>query len=130
MKDYFMESRNDLRVTATFNNVIDAIDYISDNDVDVISCRYDINSKIPNSFLDNFNPEKYDFKGKYDKENDIIYLDSVEDFPNIMTLGHPTMIWTKIFRKSLILHSVLGVRYRQRRYRMKRESGESPELYP
>ena len=78
---------------------------INDNDVDVVSCRYDINSKIPNSFLDNFNPEKYDFKGKYDKENDIIYLDSVEDFPNIMTLGHPTMIWTKIFRKSLILEN-------------------------
>ena len=36
MKDYFMESRNDLRVTATFNNVIDAIDYISDHDVDVV----------------------------------------------------------------------------------------------
>ena len=76
---------------------------INDNGVDVVSCRYDINSEIPKSFLDNFNPEKYDFKGKYDKENDIIYLDSVEDFPNIMTLGHPTMIWTKIFRKSFIL---------------------------
>ena len=36
MKDFFLESRNDLRVTATFNNVIDAIDYISDNDVDVV----------------------------------------------------------------------------------------------
>lgn len=78
---------------------------INDNDVDVVSCRYDINGKIPNSFLDNFNPEKYDFKGKYDNENDIIYLDSVKDFPNIMTLGHPTMIWTKIFRKSLILEN-------------------------
>ena len=76
---------------------------INDNDVDVVSCRYDINGKIPNSFLDNFNPEKYDFKGKYDNEKDIIYLDSVKDFPNIMTLGHPTMIWTKIFRKSFIL---------------------------
>lgn len=78
---------------------------INDNDVDVVSCRYDINGKIPNSFLDNFNPEKYDFKGKYDNEKDIIYLDSVEDFPNIMTLGHPTMIWTKIFRKSFILEN-------------------------
>ena len=45
---------------------------INDNGVDVVSCRYDINSEIPKSFLDNFNPEKYDFKGKYDKENDII----------------------------------------------------------
>ena len=78
---------------------------INDNDVDVVSCRYDINNKVPNSFLDNFNPENHDFKGRYDKENDIIYLDSIEDFPNIMTLGHPTMIWTKIFRKSLILEN-------------------------
>ena len=78
---------------------------INDNDVDVVSCRYDINNKRPNSFLDDFNPEKYDFKGRYDKEKDIFYLDSVEDFPNIMTLGHPTMIWTKIFRKSLILEN-------------------------
>ena len=78
---------------------------IEENDADVVSCRYDINTKMPNSFLDNFNPKKYDFKGKYDEENDIIYLDSVDDFPNIMTLGHPTMIWTKIFRKSLILEN-------------------------
>ena len=78
---------------------------INDNDVDVVSCRYDINNKIPNSFLDNFNPKNYDFKGRYDKEKEIIYLDSVEDFSNIMTLGHPTMIWTKIFRKSLILEN-------------------------
>lgn len=78
---------------------------IHDNNVDVVSCRYDINTKRPNSFLDNFNPKKYEFKGKYDKEKDIIYLNSVEDFPNIMTLGHPTMIWTKIFRKSFILEN-------------------------
>lgn len=36
VKDYFLESRSDIRVSATFNNVIDAIDYISDNYVDVI----------------------------------------------------------------------------------------------
>lgn len=36
MKDYFLESRNDLRVVASFGNVIDAIDYISDNEVDII----------------------------------------------------------------------------------------------
>jgi two-component system response regulator (stage 0 sporulation protein A) len=36
MKDFFMESRNDLRVAATFNNVIDAIDYISDNNIDIV----------------------------------------------------------------------------------------------
>lgn len=81
-------------------------DTINENGVDVVSCRYDMNKKVPNSFLDKFNPNNYDeFKGKYDNENDIIYLDSVQDFPNIMTLGHPTMIWTKIFRKSLILEN-------------------------
>ena len=78
---------------------------IDKNNVDVVSCRYDINNNRPNSFLDDFNPEKYDFKGRYDEEKDIIYLDSVEDFPDIMTLGHPTMIWTKIFRKSFILEN-------------------------
>ena len=31
LKEYFLESRSDIRVSATFNNVIDAIDYISDN---------------------------------------------------------------------------------------------------
>ena len=36
MKDYFLESRQDLRVVASFGSVIDAIDYISDNSVDVI----------------------------------------------------------------------------------------------
>ena len=35
-KDYFLESHASLRVVATFNNVIQAIDYISDNDVDII----------------------------------------------------------------------------------------------
>lgn len=80
-------------------------DAIKDNDADVVSCRYDINKEIPNSFLDNFNPKDYDFKGKYDEKKDIIYLDSIEYFPNIMTLGHPTMIWTKIFRKSFVLEN-------------------------
>ena len=36
IKDYFLESRADIRVVSTFNNVIDAIDYVSDNDVDII----------------------------------------------------------------------------------------------
>lgn len=36
LKDYFMESRADLRVVATFGNVVDAIDYISDNAVDIV----------------------------------------------------------------------------------------------
>ena len=78
---------------------------IISNNVDIVSCRYEINNKKPNSFLDNFNPDKYDFKGRYDEENHMIQLDTIEDFPNIMTLGHPTMIWSKIFRKSLILEN-------------------------
>ena len=36
VKDYFMESRTSLRVVATFNNIVDAIDYISDNSVDIV----------------------------------------------------------------------------------------------
>jgi len=36
MKDYFLESRKDLRVVATFGNVIDAVDYISDNEIDIV----------------------------------------------------------------------------------------------
>lgn len=36
LKDYFMESRADLRVVATFGTLVDAIDYISDNPVDIV----------------------------------------------------------------------------------------------
>lgn len=38
VKDYFMESREDLRVVATFNNLVDAVEYISDNQVDIVIC--------------------------------------------------------------------------------------------
>jgi len=36
LKDYFLESRQDLRVVNTFSNIVDAIDYISDNPVDIV----------------------------------------------------------------------------------------------
>lgn len=36
LKDYFLESRNDLRVVSSFNNIVDAVDYISDNNVDIV----------------------------------------------------------------------------------------------
>lgn len=36
VKDYFLESREDLRVVNTFNNIIDAVEYISDNHVDIV----------------------------------------------------------------------------------------------
>ena len=36
IKDYFLESRNDLRVVGTFNNIVDAIDFISDKEVDIV----------------------------------------------------------------------------------------------
>jgi len=38
LKDYFLESKEDLRVVSTFNNIIDAIEYISDNVVDIVIC--------------------------------------------------------------------------------------------
>ena len=36
VKDYFLESRDNLRVVATYNNIIDAVEYISDNTVDIV----------------------------------------------------------------------------------------------
>jgi len=38
IKDYFLESKNDLRVVASFSSCDDAIKYISDNKVDIIIC--------------------------------------------------------------------------------------------
>lgn len=38
LKDYFLESKEDLRVVSTFNNIIDAVEYISDNVVDIVIC--------------------------------------------------------------------------------------------
>jgi two-component system response regulator (stage 0 sporulation protein A) len=38
VRDYFLESKEELRVVASFNNIVDAIDYISDNPVDVVIC--------------------------------------------------------------------------------------------
>lgn len=77
---------------------------IHTNNSDVVSCRYNINNDMPYSFLDDFDPLKFkDFKGKYD--GNTIFLENLDEFPSIMTLGHPTMIWTKIFRKSFILEN-------------------------
>ena len=36
LKDYFLESRENLRVVATYSNIVDAIEYISDNNVDIV----------------------------------------------------------------------------------------------
>ncbi len=36
IKDYFLESRQDLRVVATFGNLVDAIEFISDNTIDIV----------------------------------------------------------------------------------------------
>ena len=38
LKDYFLESKEDLRVVASFGNIIDAVEYISDNVVDIVIC--------------------------------------------------------------------------------------------
>ena len=83
---------------------------IKNEEADIVNCRYNIDSKnsskSPNSFLDKFNPNDYpDFKGEFDKDKQIIRLNSIYDFPNIMALGYTTMIWNKIFRKSTILEN-------------------------
>lgn len=36
IKDYFLESRDNLRVVSSFNNIIDAVEYVSDNEVDIV----------------------------------------------------------------------------------------------
>lgn len=36
LRDYFLESRENLRVVASFGNIIDAVEYVSDNNVDII----------------------------------------------------------------------------------------------
>lgn len=36
LRDYFLESRENLRVVSIFGNIVDAIEYISDNDVDIV----------------------------------------------------------------------------------------------
>lgn len=36
LKDYFLESRENLRVVSSFNNVVDAVEYISDNPCDIV----------------------------------------------------------------------------------------------
>ncbi len=67
---------------------------ITHEDVDVVCCRYHITSKnfnTPKSFLDKYDP--------------YIKIDSIEEFPEIMTLGFPTMIWTKIFKKSTVIEN-------------------------
>lgn len=60
---------------------------------DVVTCRYRqfINGKYNRrkSFLDNL--DKF------------IKIDSIDEFPDLMTLGFPTMIWTKIFKKSAMI---------------------------
>ena len=62
----------------------------------------------PYSFLDNFNTKNHpNFNGSWKKDIGMIKLGSVEDFPNIMTLGYPTMVWNKIYRKSVILDNNL-----------------------
>lgn len=65
------------------------------NNVDVVTCRYNIvKNKVvdkPKSFLDSY--------------PNFIQINNIDDFPEIMTLGFPTMIWTKIFKKEFILNN-------------------------
>lgn len=36
LKDFFLESRENLRVVSSFGNIVDAIEYISDNAIDIV----------------------------------------------------------------------------------------------
>lgn len=36
LRDYFLESRENLRVVASFGSIVDAVEYISDNNVDIV----------------------------------------------------------------------------------------------
>lgn len=81
---------------------------IERENANVVSCRYRIESEksssVPHSVFDDFSPSRFkEFHGKYDEDEGIIYLNKLEELPNIMTLGHTTMIWTKIYKKSFIL---------------------------
>ena len=66
---------------------------ITGSSCDVVTCRYRqfINGKYNRrkSFLDDL--------------DSFIKIDSIDEFPDLMTLGFPTMIWTKIFKKSVII---------------------------
>ena len=83
-------------------------DAITKNDSDIVCCRFyklkdDVKS-VPYFFLDDFNFNNYsNFKGQYDEKDQILYLKNIDDFPEIMSLGNPSMVWNKIFRKSVIL---------------------------
>lgn len=69
-------------------------DTIIKYDVDVVTCRYYIDDSIskivPKSFLDN-------------KYQGFIKFDSIEECPDFMSSGFPTLVWDKIYRKSVIL---------------------------
>jgi glycosyltransferase involved in cell wall biosynthesis len=81
--EYYPEMCETMYEAVTFNNA------------DTVTCRYDIvkNNIInkPKSFLDTY--------------PNFIKLNNIDEFPDLMTLGFPTMIWTKIFKKNIILEN-------------------------
>lgn len=69
---------------------------IKNNNVDVVSCRYKI--------IDDYGiTNKH--KCFFDKEEPVIKVDKVSDYPEIMSSGLTMFIWNKIFKKNVILNN-------------------------
>ncbi|MDR3291679.1 MAG: glycosyltransferase family 2 protein [Methanobrevibacter sp.] len=65
------------------------------NSADCVCCRYE---------------QIFDYKSKkyrhiLDKFKNTININSIEEFPALMSLGFPTMIWTKIYKKSIMIEN-------------------------
>lgn len=64
--------------------------------VDVVSCRYTMGDR------NNFTKVKNYF---FDSKPSFIKVGNVYEFPEILSLGFSTMIWTKIFKKESVLRN-------------------------
>lgn len=71
---------------------------ITKQDCDVVSCRYTMGDKTNNSKVKNY---------FFDKKEEIINIENPWDYPDVMSLGFTTMIWTKIFKRDLIIDNNL-----------------------
>jgi len=67
---------------------------ITTENVDVITCRYTIGDK------SNYRKVKNYF---FDNKSSFIKVNNINDLKEILSLGFSTMIWTKIFKKDVIL---------------------------
>lgn len=70
-------------------------DTIINNNVDIVSSRFNYNSNgiinNPDSFLDSC--------------SDFIKINSINDFPKIISVGFTTQLWNKIYKKQVILEN-------------------------